>query len=304
MHIANPIYDVVFKYLMEDSKIAKLLIGSIIDEEIIGLDFLPQEQTIKLEKNSLTVYRVDFRAQLKTPDGFKCVLIEIQKAKFSTDIMRFRRYLGSQYSDKENSYTVVVDEQNKTDQNKAGLKKALPIVSIYFLGYPLEGLDAPVIQVKRHYYDVIDEHKEIKTTAEFIESLTHDSFVIQIPHLHKKIRNDLECLLSIFDQHNRTQDHHILNVEQSSFPEKYQMIVRKLQRAIAEPEIREVMDVEDDFLEELQDKERLIARKDQQIKDKDKELKDNKKELEDKANRLKEQENLIKELMQKIKKSG
>ncbi len=30
MQIANPIYDVVFKYLMEDAKIAKLLISSII----------------------------------------------------------------------------------------------------------------------------------------------------------------------------------------------------------------------------------------------------------------------------------
>ena len=30
MLIANPIYDVVFKYLMEDSKIAKLVISSII----------------------------------------------------------------------------------------------------------------------------------------------------------------------------------------------------------------------------------------------------------------------------------
>jgi hypothetical protein len=28
MQIANPIYDVVFKYLMEDAKVAKLLIWS------------------------------------------------------------------------------------------------------------------------------------------------------------------------------------------------------------------------------------------------------------------------------------
>ena len=34
MHIANPIYDVVFKYLMEDSKIAKLMISSITGEII------------------------------------------------------------------------------------------------------------------------------------------------------------------------------------------------------------------------------------------------------------------------------
>ncbi|MCP4402531.1 MAG: hypothetical protein GY801_35150 [bacterium] len=43
MHIANPIYDVVFKYLLEDNEIAKLLISTIISEEVVELvDFLPR----------------------------------------------------------------------------------------------------------------------------------------------------------------------------------------------------------------------------------------------------------------------
>jgi hypothetical protein len=36
MQIANPIYDVVFNYLMEDAKIAKLLISSIIGPSSVG----------------------------------------------------------------------------------------------------------------------------------------------------------------------------------------------------------------------------------------------------------------------------
>ena len=36
MRIANPIYDVVFKYLLEDNKIAKKLISLIIGEERAG----------------------------------------------------------------------------------------------------------------------------------------------------------------------------------------------------------------------------------------------------------------------------
>ena len=35
MQIANPIYDVVFKYLMDDNQIAKLMLSAIIGEEII-----------------------------------------------------------------------------------------------------------------------------------------------------------------------------------------------------------------------------------------------------------------------------
>ena len=100
MHIANPIYDVVFKYLMDDSKIARLFISTIIGEKIISLDFLPQEKVVELENRSLTVYRLDFSAKIQTADGYKNVLIEIQKAKFATDIMRFRRYLGEQYQKK------------------------------------------------------------------------------------------------------------------------------------------------------------------------------------------------------------
>ena len=53
MQIANPIYDVVFKYLMEDSKIAKLLISSIIKQEIEIMDFLPQEFIAEIEKNKI-----------------------------------------------------------------------------------------------------------------------------------------------------------------------------------------------------------------------------------------------------------
>ena len=34
MQIANPVYDVVFKYLMHDNSIAKKIISLIIDEEI------------------------------------------------------------------------------------------------------------------------------------------------------------------------------------------------------------------------------------------------------------------------------
>ena len=113
MQIANPIYDVVFKYLMEDSKIAKLIISSIIKQDIEILDFSPKEFVTNIDKtlkkknqsekktertNFFTVYRLDFTAKIRTNDSEKIVIIEIQKAKFATDILRFRTYLGVKYS--------------------------------------------------------------------------------------------------------------------------------------------------------------------------------------------------------------
>ncbi|HMY65928.1 MAG TPA: hypothetical protein PL163_04710, partial [Leptospiraceae bacterium] len=105
--IANPIYDTVFKFLMEDLDIAREFIGEIIHEEILSIQVRPQESTASVERTErktkpeenisfFTVYRLDFLAEIRTKEGPKKVLIELQKAKLSSDIMRFRRYLGSQ----------------------------------------------------------------------------------------------------------------------------------------------------------------------------------------------------------------
>lgn len=260
MQIANPIYDVVFKYLMDDNRIAKLIISAIIGEEIETLNFRPTEYRSDIERKSLTIYRLDFSAKIKTPDGYKHVIIEIQKAKFPTDIMRFRKYLGEQYSSNENVY-IVEDSTEK-------YKKAMPIISIYFLGHKLNHTKAPVIKVQRKYYNLITGD-EIIEKEEFIECLTHDSFIIQIPFLKNKRQTELLILLSVFDQSTIARDTHILNVTEDDFPEKYQPIIRRLQRAIVEPEVRKTMDVEDEILEELDNLERIIEEKNKTIKGKE-----------------------------------
>lgn len=86
--------------------------------------------------------------------------------------MRFRKYLGQQY------YT----DRNTTTKNINGeiRKSALPIVSIYFLGHRLDFETAPVIKVNRNYIDLATG-EQLKNKEEFIESLSHDSYVIQIP---------------------------------------------------------------------------------------------------------------------------
>jgi len=258
MQIANPIYDVVFKYLMEDGKIAKLIISSIIGETISELTFLPKEFTTDLEnlkpkkktENSKTVYRLDFSAKIETTEGFKHVIIEIQKAKFASDIMRFRKYLGEQYANKENTQIVQIDKRKR--------KIGVPIISIYFLGHRLNSTKASVIGIKRTYTDLITG-KVITTKEAFIESLTHDSYVIQIPQLAHKRRNELEILLSVFDQSNAIdEEQHILNIKEEDYPEKYGTIVRKLQIAIQDNEIKKKMVLEDGILDELEDMDREI----------------------------------------------
>ena len=66
-------------------------------------------------------------------------------------------------------------------------------------------------------------------------------------------------MLSIFDQENRQENHHIMNVQETDFPEKFRPIIRRLQAAVQEKEVRDIMTVEDDFIAELNDYEHRIA---------------------------------------------
>ncbi len=52
MEIANPIYDVVFKYLMEDNKVAKIFLSAITGLEITNLEFIPQELVVDKTKTN------------------------------------------------------------------------------------------------------------------------------------------------------------------------------------------------------------------------------------------------------------
>ena len=245
IRIANPVYDVVFKYLLEDSKIAKLLLSAILGEEIVEIQLRPQEQTSELEQCSITVYRLDFSATIQTDAGPKVVLIEIQKAKFAGDIMRFRRYLGEQYRNRANKY------RSKDD----GKEHGTPIISIYFLGYPLETVTVPILKVQRQYVDV-SSGTVVEKSEPFIEGLTHDSYVIQISRLPARRQTELEQLLGIFDQSTGVENNHLLAIEEASFPKKYHPVIRRLQRAFEEESVRKKMDAEDDYLEGLQDLER------------------------------------------------
>ncbi len=305
MEIANPIYDVVFKYLMQDSRVSKLLISKIIEEEILSIDCLPHDYPVHIqtEAKSLTVLRLDFSAKIKTPKGTKQVLIEIQKGKFASDLMRFRRYLGQQYQNRENVEDVVVKGRM--------IKQPIPIITIYFLGHELDHhKDIPVIKVKRHYYDAATGQK-ITERETFIESLTHDSFVIQIPSLKEKRRNDLEQFLGIFDQSNIGSNDHLLNINEEDYPEECRPLIRRLLQAYSEPEVRNAMDVEDEILEELQDLERLIEQKDKVLVDNAKVLSQNAKvlvekdkALDEKDKALDEKDRIIQTLQRKLEGKG
>ena len=126
MIIANPLYDVVFKYLLEDIEIAKALLSTILGEEITYLEVKPQETATEISsEGNIRIVRFDFKATIESPSGeLKKVLIELQKLKKALDIMRFRGYLGDNYGKEDD---VILGDGTIT-------KMPLPIVTIYIMG--------------------------------------------------------------------------------------------------------------------------------------------------------------------------
>ncbi len=242
MKIANAIYDIVFKYLMEDERVAKLLLSALLKMEVESLEFQPQEYISDSKTSTLLIFRIDFKAKIKLPSGeSKVVLIELQKAKFPSDILRFRRYLGEQYALEHN--IIEVEKDGKKE------KEALPIITIYFLGYPLQKYpDTTIIRVKRQYFDDTTDEELVDGKDPFIEALTHDSIIVQIGAIrNKKHRSKIEKVLSIFEPGTN----HVIEINEADYPEEYKPVIRRLIMAYTDEQVRKTMKVEDEVLKDL-----------------------------------------------------
>ncbi len=272
IQIANPIYDSVFKYLMEDERIAKTLLSALLKKEVMAVEMRRNEYTNGVRDN-ISMFRIDFGAHVKEPDGtIRLVLIELQKTWLETETLRFRQYLGAQYSNPEN----VPSENNKDGY-------AIPMVAIYLLGHRVGDINVPVLYVKHKAYDYDGNVVTDGIPDPFVESLIHDSIIVQIPLLHGQVNNRLEKVLSVFDQSQKNgSDRHVLNVNDSSFDDDddMQYLLRRLLMAAADAQLRQDMNVEDEYFKALEDRDTALMMKDKKLAEQAEQLEQNKAELE------------------------
>ena len=261
MRIANPMYDAVFKHLLEDRESSRLIVSTILGEEIDDIELAPQEGSVRVEvpKESarvgdFTVQRIDFAATVRTAGGERLrVMIEVQKSHYSEDVLRFRRYLGQHYASESSSYVTVSEDGGER-------RRALPLLTIYFLGRRLPKTEATVLKVARRYVDAVTG-EELPQREDFVEALTHDCYVVQVPRLSHERRNDLEKLLSIFDQRLRTNDQHILELDHAEIPLVYAPVLRRLEAAAADQSVAALMALEDDFISDWTRMQHDLARR-------------------------------------------
>ena len=286
VYVANPLYDAVFKYLMEDDRIAKTILGALLKKKVIDVKIRRNEYANVTRRESISMFRIDFAATiLDENDKPHLILIELQKTWLPTETLRFRRYLALQYNNEEN----MLKETND--------KFAIPMVAVYLLGHRIGKVKEPIVYVNHQTYDYEGNVVENGIPDPFVESLQHDSIVVQIPLLHGRVNNRLEKVLSVFDQANATDNNKVIKMDDQQFEgdDDMEYIVRRLQSAAADPEMRYQMNVADEYFKELEARD--TKEQDDKLKEKDDKLKE-------KDDKLKEQNSMLRTMILNMQKNG
>ena len=240
MIIANPIYDVTFKRLLENDRAAKFFIGTILDCEVISLEPTVQERTShNRETREISLFRMDFAATIETKEeGKKRVIIEMQKALHLGDIYRFKNYLGGEY--KRSKY---------------------PIISIYILGFNLS-VDSPAFAAITDCRD-LTTNKKLEVKDSFVEYLTHSAYFVQTLRIKPSFNTKLEKLLSIFEQANFVGDNKTTKDFALKEDKELEDVLKVLHYVAADKEAREELDKEEYYQEAIEgmfgEKDRKIA---------------------------------------------
>ncbi len=278
--MANPLYDAVFKYLMEDERIARTILSALLKKKVVSVKTRRNEYANVTRHEAISMFRIDFAATVMDEEGTpRLMLIELQKTWLPTETLRFRRYLALQYNNEENMI------------GEPPARYGIPMVAIYILGHRVGNITAPVIYVNHKAYDYDNNEVTEGMPDPFVESLQHDSIIVQIPLLHGQVNNRLEQVLSVFDQANVADDNKVLRLDDGQFEGDNDMeyVVRRLQSAAADPEMRYQMNVEDEYFRELEDRDTAIMERDRRLKEQGARLKEQAARLEEQDVKLEEQ---------------
>ena len=296
MTIANPIYDAVFKYLMEDERIARTILSALLKENILKVEMRPHEY-INGQRELLSVFRIDFAATVSRPGGQEeLILVELQKNWLPTETLRFRQYVGSQYQDPRN---IVQDSPDR---------HALPMVTVYLLGHTLKGVDEPVLYVRHQSYDYNGNLVTKGMPNAFVESLIHDSIIVQIPRLHGQVNNRLDEVLSVFDQTRAdTTNKHTISLDDAVYDRSdsdMQRILHRLTAAAASVDMRQDMMVEDEYYSIIKEQEGKVYGLERDLAEKSEQLAEKSEQLAEKNEQLAEKSEQLRTLVRMLVQSG
>ncbi len=301
MIIANPIYDTIFKHLMNDLGIAKGFISTILRKKIYDIQFLSQENSSYIPENDIhdkiKLFHLDFIAEIETDNGKKKVLIELQKTNAYAYPHRFRAYIGELYTKAKKEYDQLVkDEQTlakkeNRDPHKINEPEILPIIPIFIFGFKLENSplanELMITEYKRNAYDPNQNNEVIKVTHQLAEYLSHDLIIIQIPFIPNEPKTELEIILSIFEQRFLQEDHWYKDYRHHFTDPLLLNMLKKLEILTHDKKISKRLNAEEEgqlmygnIMAGKKEMEKELELKEKELKHKDKELEHKDKELE------------------------
>lgn len=289
IYIANPIYDIVFKYMMEDERVVKILLSALLKKPVVEVEMRKHEYS-NVQRDKISMFRIDFGAKVQDDDGSThLVLIELQKTWLETETLRFRQYLGAQYANPDNMM--------KEDGCPS---RGIPMVSVYLLGHRVGDIEEPVLYVRHRSFDYDGNVVTKGLPDPFVDSLTHNSILVQIPLLRGRVNNRLEEILSVFDQTRRNKDNgQVMNINESDYANDAEMmvIIHRLVAAAADAQVRLDMNAEDEFFKAIEDRDTAIMQRDKQLAEKDE-------QIAEKDEQLAESRAVILDLVRHLKASG
>ena len=298
IHVANPIYDSVFKYIMEDERIAKTILSALLKKEVVHVTVRPHEYS-NTTRDTLSMFRIDFATTVREKEGNeikdRIVLIELQKTWLNTETLRFRQYLGAQYNNKNNI----------READEKGF--AYPMVAVYLLGHKVGNIKEPIVYVNHDVFDYNGNVVAEGNTEPFVESLTHNSIIVQIPRLQGNVNNRLEKVLSVFDQTNVEGDtQQVLKIDEDKYADDNDMmyVLHKLTAAAANSEMRQDMNVEDEFYKAIEDRDTAIMQRDKILKEQSEQLSQQSEQLSQQSEQLSQQSEQLKNMAKALSASG
>ena len=286
-----------------DHSCSKPILSALLKKEVVEVQIRRNEYTNGYRDN-ISMFRIDFGARIREADGaLRLILIELQKTWLETETLRFRQYLGAQYANPEN----MVHEEMRPPYG-------IPMVAVYILGHRVGNINVPVLYVNHKSYDY-DGHEVTQGLPDpFVDSLVHDSIIVQIPLLHGQINNRLFKVLSVFDQTNKEKDNRqLVELDEANYQDDADMqyILHRLIMASGDAQLRQDMNVEDEYFQAIEDRDtaimsrdKMIKEKDQQLSQKDQQLSQKDQQLSQKDQQLSQQSQQLNRIREKLRKQG
>ena len=152
--------------------------------------------------------------------------------------------------------------------------------------------------VNHHTYDYDGNLIKGGEDCTFVESLTHNSIIVQIPLLHGHVNNRLEQVLSVFNQSNASKGNPqtiAINDDAYMGDPDMEYILKRLLSAASNPEVRQEMNVEDEFFKAIEDRDTAIMVRDRKIDEQDRKIDEQDRKIDEQDRKMDEQERKIDE---------